>query len=107
MQVGVVFPQTEIGADPGAVREYVQAVEDLGYSHIFIVDHVLGADPRFHPELQPIPYTHESIIHEPFILMGYMAAITKTLGLATGVDPPPKADYPGGQASCGGGRSQR
>ena len=85
MQVGVVFPQTEIGADPGAVREYVQAVEDLGYSHIFIADHVLGADPRFHPELQPIPYTHESVIHEPFILMGYMAAVTKTVGLATGV----------------------
>ena len=84
MKVGVVFPQSEIGADPGAVREYVQAVEDLGYSHIFVADHVLGADPRFHPEIQPIPYTHESIMHEPFTLMGYMAAITTTLGLVTG-----------------------
>ena len=85
MQVGVVFPQTEIGADPGAIREYVQAVEDLGYSHIFIADHVLGADPRHHPEIQPVPYTHESLIHEPLTLMGYMAAITRTIGLATGV----------------------
>ena len=42
MQFGVVFPQTEIGADPGAVREYVQAAEGMGYSYIFIADHVLG-----------------------------------------------------------------
>ena len=48
MQFGVVFPQTEIGADPGAVRDYVQAVEELGYSHLIAYDHVLGADTRFY-----------------------------------------------------------
>ena len=50
MQVGVIFPQTEIEPDPSAVRDFAQAAEDLGYSHIFIADHVLGADPSFHPE---------------------------------------------------------
>ena len=25
MKLGVVFPQTEIGSDPGGVREYAQA----------------------------------------------------------------------------------
>ena len=29
MQIGVVFPQTEIGSDPIAVRDYVQAAEQL------------------------------------------------------------------------------
>ena len=33
MQIGVVFPQTEIGEDPGGVRAYAEAVEDLGYAH--------------------------------------------------------------------------
>ena len=30
MQIGVVFPITEIGSDPIAVRDYVQAAEQLG-----------------------------------------------------------------------------
>ncbi len=85
MQVGVIFPQTEIEADPGAVREYAQAAEDLGYDHIFIADHVLGADPQFHPEVARTPYTYKSVVHEPFTTMGYIAAITKRLKLVTGI----------------------
>jgi hypothetical protein len=33
MQLGVIFPQTEIGADPTAVRDFVQAAEGMGYEH--------------------------------------------------------------------------
>ena len=44
MRLGVVFPQTEIGADPGAVRAFAQAAEELGYDHLLAYDHVLGAD---------------------------------------------------------------
>ena len=93
MQVGVVFPQAELGSDPGAIREYVQAAEGTGYSHVFIADHVLGADPRYHQSPQAsdtsrgisAEYTHESVVHEPFTLMAYIAAITTTLQLATGI----------------------
>ena len=45
MQVGVTFPQSEIGADSIAIRDYAQAAEDLGYEHLLAYDHVLGADP--------------------------------------------------------------
>ncbi len=48
MKIGVVFPQTEIGADRGAVRAYAQRVEQLGFSHVLAYDHVLGADPEVH-----------------------------------------------------------
>ena len=65
MQVGVVSPQTETGADPSAVRDYVQAAEELGYSHVFIADHVLGADPEFHPQIPRTIYTHRDVVHEP------------------------------------------
>ena len=85
MQIGVVFPQTEIGADPVAVRDYVQAAEGLGYSHLIVFDHVLGADVQFHSELAGRPYTFKSMFHEPFVTFGYMAAITKRLELVTGV----------------------
>jgi hypothetical protein len=43
MKAGVVYPQTELGGDTGAVKAFAQAAEDLGYDHIVIYDHVLGA----------------------------------------------------------------
>jgi len=85
VQIGAIFPQTEIGSDPGAIKEYAQAAEGLGYSHLFIADHVLGADDKHHEHVVGSPYTHKSIMHEPFALMGYLAAITKTMGLSTGI----------------------
>ena len=82
MRVGVVFPQTEIGPDPVAIRDYVQAAEDLGYSHLIAYDHVLGADTRFH-EGWSGGYALNDMFHEPLVVFGYMAAITKTLELVT------------------------
>jgi probable F420-dependent oxidoreductase len=82
MQIGVTFPQNEISADPSAVRDYVQSAEEFGYRHLIIYDHVLGADPANRPGWQG--YTHQSQFHEPFVLFGYLAAISR-LELATAV----------------------
>jgi probable F420-dependent oxidoreductase len=84
MRVGVVFPQTEIGADPVAIRDYVQAAEDLGYSHLIAYDHVLGADTRYHQGWSG-GYTLKDMFHEPFVTFGYMAAFTRTLELVTAI----------------------
>ena len=46
MQLGVSFPQNGVGGDIGAIREFVQTAEDLGYDYIFSGDHVLGESPR-------------------------------------------------------------
>ena len=51
MEIGAIFPQTELSADPGAIREFVQAVEAMGYANLFVTDHVLVADMRFHHRL--------------------------------------------------------
>ncbi|HWP60421.1 MAG TPA: LLM class F420-dependent oxidoreductase [Candidatus Acidoferrales bacterium] len=84
MKLGVVFPQTEIGNDAGAVREYAQAAESLGYDHIVAYDHVLGANSASRPGWNP-PYTHRDAFYEPFVLFGYIAGFTKKIGLVTGV----------------------
>ncbi len=83
MHIGVVFPQTEIGNDPGAIREYAQAVEDLGYHHLLVYDHVLGASTA--NRLGWRGYTSETPFHEPFVLFGYLAGLTRQLELVTGV----------------------
>lgn len=86
MRIGVVFPQTEIGNDPTAIRDYVQAVEQLGYHHLLVYEHVLGAHPDRLRDLgfRP-PYTHQTPFHEPFVLFGYLAGLTSTLELVTGI----------------------
>lgn len=84
MQIGVVFPQSEIGDDPSVIKDFAQAAESLGYSHLLAYDHVLGAHPDREPRLTG-PYTHETSFHEPFVLFGYLASVTKTLGLVTGI----------------------
>jgi probable F420-dependent oxidoreductase len=85
MQLGVVFPQTEIGNDPGVIREYAQTAEEVGYQHLLAFDHVLGAHPdRFAAGSRAV-YNHETPFHEPFVLFGYLAGLTARLELVTGV----------------------
>ena len=84
MRIGVVFPQTEIGDDPAIVKDYAQTAEGLGYSHLLVYDHVLGASPANRPNWTG-PYTSDTLFHEPFVLFGYMAGITERIELVTGV----------------------
>ncbi len=84
MELGVVFPQSEIGNDPVAVRDFAQAVEELSFSHLLIYDHVLGADPD-RPGGWTGPYDKDTAFHEVFVVLGYLAAITKTVELGTAV----------------------
>jgi probable F420-dependent oxidoreductase len=84
MRIGVVFPQTELGGDPGAVRAYGERVEELGYSHILAYDHVVGADPQVHTGWAG-PYDVHTTFHEPLVMFGYLAAVTRSVELVTGV----------------------
>jgi probable F420-dependent oxidoreductase len=83
VRIGVTFPQTEIGADPGAVRAYAQGVEELGFGHILAYDHVLGADAAVHAGWNG-PYDVDTTFHEPFVLFGYLAGLC-SLELVTGI----------------------
>ncbi len=85
MKIGTTFPQTEIGNDPIVIRDYAQAAERLGYDHVLVFDHVLGAHPdRFAGRFRP-PYNNTTPFHEPFVLFGYLAAITSRIELVTGI----------------------
>jgi probable F420-dependent oxidoreductase len=89
VDVGVVFPQTEIGSDPNEIRAYAKGVEEIGFGHLAAYDHVLGAAPDrprgwTGPFSEP-PYTHVDAFHEVFVLFGYLAAITTQLVLMTRV----------------------
>ena len=85
MQIGVVYPQIELGGDPAAVRRFGRAVEELGFDHLLAYDHVLGA---VHADRTPRltgPYTEQDPFHDPFVMFGYLAGMTERIGFATGV----------------------
>ncbi len=83
MQIGVVFPQTELGPDAGAVRAYGRRVEELGFAHVMAYDHVVGADPAVHQGWNG-PYDVRTTFHEPMVMFGFLAALT-SLELVTGI----------------------
>lgn len=83
MQLGVIFPQVEIRPDVEDLRTYVLEVERLGFQHIAAYDHVLGADRDAHEGFAG-PYDLTSRFQEPFVLFGYLAALT-SLELVTSV----------------------
>ncbi|MEZ5232446.1 MAG: TIGR03619 family F420-dependent LLM class oxidoreductase [Acidimicrobiales bacterium] len=85
MRFGATFLTTEIGDDPAAVRDFAQAAEALGYSHIVAYDHVLEA---VHEGREPKlwgPYTENDPFHEPFVLFGFLAGVTTTIEFETAI----------------------
>jgi probable F420-dependent oxidoreductase len=83
MRLGAVVPQLEIGSDPAGIARWARAVEGMGYRHVLAYDHVLGADPTDRPGWRG--YTKDDSFHEVFVLFGYLAAITESVELVTGV----------------------
>jgi probable F420-dependent oxidoreductase len=84
VKIGVVFPQTEIGQDPAVIRDYAQAVEAMGYTHILAFDSVVGANPD-RPGGWSSQYTYQHAFHEPLVLFGFIAGVTRRIELVTGI----------------------
>jgi probable F420-dependent oxidoreductase len=83
VQIGAIYPQTELPTDPASARAYAQGVEELGFRHILAYDHVLGADPAAYPGWNG-PYDIDTTFHEPLVFFGFLAAVTE-LELVTGI----------------------
>lgn len=83
MKIGFVYPQTEFGNDPGAIRELAQTAEELGYAYVLAYDHVVGVNPGRTDWNGP--YDFRSPFQSPFLLFSFMAGVTRQLGFATGI----------------------
>ena len=82
MLVNALFPTRDIGTDPAKIRDWAQAVEGMGYHCIEVADHVFGAAPR--GDWKPT-YSEHDPFHETFTTMAFIAAVTKTIKLCSGV----------------------
>lgn len=82
MRLNAFFPTRDIGTNPAKIRDWAQAAEDLGYAHIEVPDHVFGATAR--DGWVPI-YNEKDAFHETFVTLGFLAAVTRNIGLSSGV----------------------
>ena len=90
MQLGITIPNIELGLESAPIRDLVQAAEDLAYDYLMNYDHVIGTDLSMRPDWRPFfgnppIYTLDDAFREPLIMYGYISAVTKKIGLATGV----------------------
>ena len=83
MEIGILYPQTEYGSDPAAIRDFAQTAEALGFSHILTYEHVLGVDPN-RPGWKGI-YSLEDPFHEPFAMFSFMAGVTERIAFLTSI----------------------
>src|SRR6202022_4480871 len=82
MQLHAFFPTRDIGTDHAKIRCWAQAAEDLGYASIEVADHVFGATAR--EGWTPL-YNEKDPFHETLVTLGFLAAVTKTIRLSSGV----------------------
>ena len=73
MRLGAVFPQGQFRTvDPDAVVRLVERLEDAGYDHLLVYDHVLGADITNRPDWTGY-YNSADPFLEPLVLFAYVA----------------------------------
>lgn len=87
LRLGVAYPQNELGGDPEALHRFGISVEDLGYDHLLMYDHVLGAmhGVERNPPLPERSYHEKDPFHDPLVAFAYLSAITRRIELVTGV----------------------
>jgi probable F420-dependent oxidoreductase len=83
MKIGAIFPHDTIEPDASAIRDYAEAVEEMGFNHILSYDHVIGANRESRPDWKG--YDLDSKFHEPVALLSFLAGIVRKIGLCTGV----------------------
>ena len=90
IKLGTNLPEHLIATEPEALKDFLQAIEDLGYGYVTVGDHVLGADTSVRPDWKPFfgkppLYDRHMVWHEPLVLFGYLSAISKNLEFCTGI----------------------
>src|SRR3977135_3463285 len=86
MKLGVALPLIDVGvgSNPGAIREFAQTAEDIGYQDLAAPDHVLGVNVASRPDWGD-RNTSADLFHDPFVLFGFLANCTRNSEFSTQV----------------------
>lgn len=85
MQIGALYPQRELPADPQALRDFACGIEQLGFDYLVLNDHVIGAVGEDRNPPLTGPYRETDRFHDPLVAFAHLAALTERLEFCTGV----------------------
>jgi probable F420-dependent oxidoreductase len=87
VRIGITFPQNELSGNPEALRRFAAAAESLGYDHLLMYDHVVGAvrGVRRDPPVPERSYDDRDPFHDPLVAFAFLAAVTERIELVTGI----------------------
>ena len=71
MNIGISLPVRDMQDDLGAIKAFAQTAEELRFTHLRVPDQVLRLDSGH--------------LHEPMMLLAYIAAVTETIELVPSV----------------------
>ena len=71
MKIGISLPVREFENDLGAIKEFAQTADELGYTHLRVPDQVLRPNSGH--------------LHEPMMLLAFVAAVTERIELVPSV----------------------
>jgi probable F420-dependent oxidoreductase len=83
MKLSVEFPSVAYREGPDAVRRFARTLEQIGYDHIDVFDHVVMGFPV--EGRAPSPYPGGMPILEALTLIAHLAAVTSRITLGTEV----------------------
>lgn len=83
MKLGAAFANVNVGTDWREIRSLVAELESAGFDGISTNDHVVGGHPD-RAEGEKV-HTYTTGVHEPLVLLSFIAAVTERVELATGV----------------------
>ena len=82
MIIGVSVPYDETVLDPGALRDFAQGAEALGFDYLAMADHILVVDMSLRGTASA---SGKHGYREPLVTLANIAAYTAAIGLATAV----------------------
>jgi probable F420-dependent oxidoreductase len=83
VRLGVTFSHADLGDDPAFLKDFAQAAEGAGFDHLLAAEHVIGGHPdRLRGDKV---HTYDVVYHEPFVLFGFLGAVTNHLELVTSI----------------------
>ena len=83
MRLNAAFANVNMGNDWPTIRRLVQELEGAGFDGIATNDHVVGGHPDRAPGEKV--HTHTTGVHEPLVLLSFIAAVTERVEITTGI----------------------
>jgi probable F420-dependent oxidoreductase len=83
MEYGAMLSNTEFGVEFSFLRDAAQALDAAGFDSIAVNDHVVGGHPD--RAVGEKLHTSDTAVHEPFVLLAALGAVTTRLKLATSI----------------------